>query len=118
MPLDKTRQDLIRNYQDKLRILQSKYQEDMKGLQQKIRDLQSGKALEEDGDAAITTSSMGGTAFNSDGEVTTPAYGNNAAVVPYYGSMVSRYGQYSKKKKKKKYHRESMNQVNDFIDKL
>lgn len=105
---------LIKNYQERLRILQVKYNEDVKSLQQKIRDLQSGK-IEEDGDVAISTASIGGTAFDSDGNVTKPAYGNNAAYTASYQGLTSRQGDYAKKKKRYRYNEST--ELTEYIDK-
>jgi hypothetical protein len=70
--------------------------------------------VEEAGEAAITTSSIGGTATTQSGAPTTPAIAGNAAYVPSYLGMTSRYGEYKKNKKRKKITKESM----DFIDKF
>lgn len=61
------------------------------------------KKIEEEGDGAISTGSIGGSAFDASGDAGDPYVGDNAAYVPhYFGSIMKRYNSIKKSKKKRK----------------
>lgn len=116
--IEKTSQDQIRNLQDKLRIMQKQYNLDVTTIRKKISDLQAGKPVDivaEDGDAAITTASIGGSAIDQSGNTIAPAVGNNAAYVPSYMGTVSRFGAKQGMKQKRKLRKEGFE---NYLDNL